>query len=101
MAMGWSPRKNMAMGNTGMDKGMSVGKDYHTSSMDGAGDFGVSTTVGGVTPMTHMDRDHKPTPMDDGMRGASNPIPHPDGRKMHNQANPDHGPHHANKGRTW
>ncbi len=82
MAMGWSPRKNMAM-NQGFGDPMS------------GGDFGVTSSLGGKTSVEHMDRNHMPTPMSDSNRAARPPIAN--SGKMHNQANPDHGPHCCTK----
>jgi hypothetical protein len=75
--MGQSPRKAMA------SSGIPAPSD----------NFGISQVPGGVPSITHMDRNHMPTAMADGDRHP--PIPGAK-NKLHNQRNPDHGPHHQN-----
>lgn len=91
--MGMSPRKNMGMG---MNMAKTKGNGDNAFSIDSGatGDFGVSSTPGGVPSVGHMDRDNPGTHLRDHERGARHPI---ENRKMMaNQANPDHGPHHMN-----
>ena len=94
MDMGIKPSKQMASGGsimTGIPRTRTNNDDEF--SMTKGPDFGVSPVLGGVPSVNHMDRDHVPSHMPDEMRGARPPIPGGT-KRHHNQANPDHGPHH-------
>src|SRR5437762_4893086 len=93
---GMSPRKQLASGGSVMVGMPSTrGNKDNTFSMNSGPNFGVSPVLGGVEAEPHIDRDMGTAPdMPDHMRAAKPGIP--GGRKrLRNQANPDHGPHHA------
>lgn len=80
------PRKAAAMG---LGYG-SVGK----GAAKGGGNFGIPPLSSAIRPLGHIDRTHIPRHLGNDERAARPPISQ-GSKKLANQANPDHGPHHA------
>lgn len=103
MARGMSPRKQMAMGTSSSNMGAlashtSTNNDNEFSIDKGAtGDFGVSPIPGGVKPLEHIDAGRGGVHLDDEARAAPPPINN-GAKRLANQANPHHGPHHSSVG---
>src|SRR5216684_3759701 len=91
---GISPRKQMAIGGSIMD-GMPKTRIQgdNAFSQNSGPNFGVNQTLGGVPSLANVDKETGMAPhLMDHERGAKPPIPGGK-RRLHNQANPDHGPH--------
>ena len=79
------------MGVNAFPQGASPRKAMASSGIPAPSDnFGISQTLGGVPSVDHMDQGMSQAAMPDSMRTP--PIKHGE-KKLHNQANPDHGPH--------